>query len=57
MLGIQIHAIQADKASLCFLHQFDNFLKDFAVAYRQAFIERGLYQFFMIIRVKVIGIV
>jgi len=32
-------------------------LKDFAVAYHQAFIERGLSQFFMIIRVKVIGLI
>ena len=32
-------------------------MKDFAVAYRQAFIERRLYQFFMIIRVKIIGLI
>lgn len=50
-------AISANMTSLCLIRQFDNFLEGSAVAYCQAFIEGRPYQFFMVVREQVGGLV
>jgi hypothetical protein len=43
--------------NLCFIRQFDNLLKGFAIADSQTFIEGRPYQLFMVVGEKVIGLV
>lgn len=43
--------------NLCFIRQFDNLLKGFAIADSQTFIEGRPYQLFMVVGEKVVGLV
>ena len=49
MYILTIRAMPANRAYLCLIRQFNNFLKGSAVAYCQAFIEGRAYQFFMVV--------